>query len=105
MGFTIRQQHLYVIEVTIPKFPPPQPLSAQNKSSFSSLLQITSSPLQFISSTSTSLSQPSPNNLDEYPHPPPNVNPTTPTVGHPPPGNGYPLFPVTSYNSLFLTPP
>ena len=80
-------------------------MAAQNKSELSYSLAITIFPLLFINFTSRRLSHPSPSNLLEYPQPPPRAKPTTPTVGHPPPGNGYPKTPKASYISSFLTPP
>ena len=56
---------LNVIDVTIPKFPPPHPLKAQNKSSFTSLLQTIKFPLLSINSASTNLSHPNPKSLAE----------------------------------------
>ena len=58
-----------------------------------------------MTSASIKLSHPKPYKRLEYPQPPPSVNPATPTVGHPPPGNGYPAPQTASYNSRFRTQP
>ena len=54
-----------IIDVITPKFPPPHPLKAQNKSSFTSLLHTIKFPLLSINSASTNLSQPNPKSLAE----------------------------------------
>ena len=72
--------------VTIPKFPPPPPRSAQNRSG--SLVRDTSrtQPSAVTISAPTRLSQVSPKARPASPIPPPSVLPPTPTDEHDPAG-------------------
>src|SRR5919112_3521004 len=72
--------------VTIPKFPPPPPRSAQKRSACSLALAVTTRPSANTTVASRRLSQVRPYLRAETPIPPPCVDPAMPTVGHVPPG-------------------
>jgi hypothetical protein len=76
-----------VNEVTMPKLPPPPPLSAQRRSPPST---VRCSPSAVTTWAAVSLSQVSPNLRAMTPSPPPRVSPPMPTVGHEPAGNARP---------------
>ncbi len=74
----------YVIEVTMPKLPPP-PFRAQNKSACWLALARISSPLATTTSYESVLSQASPHRPISHPTPPPRVSPATPVLEISPP--------------------
>src|SRR5262249_33769384 len=90
--------------VTIPKFPPPPPRSAQYRSGCSCAFATTAVPSARTTVASSRWSLVSPNFLPDSPIPPPCVSPATPTVGHVPPGTMRPLLPSTVYTFISSAP-
>ncbi|GAB3910384.1 hypothetical protein GCM10029964_114110 [Kibdelosporangium lantanae] len=78
--------------VAIPKFPPPPPRSAQNRSVSVLLVAVTSRLSAVTMVTESSRSHVRPYFLDRTPIPPPRVSPATPTVGHEPAGRHRPAL-------------
>src|SRR6516162_9830117 len=80
---------LYSSEVAIPKLPPP-PRSAQNRSSCSEALTVTSLPSAVTTSIDRILSHVAPNAPISQPLPPPSERPAMPTSESVPPGTAKP---------------
>ena len=75
-----------VYSVTTPKFPPPPPRQAQNRSAFCAALARTVLPLARTTLTAWRASQVRPYLRSSKPMPPPSVRPETPTVAQVPVG-------------------
>src|SRR6185437_9078775 len=82
-----------VNEVTTPKFPPPPPWQAQNRSLLccGSALAVSTAPFAVTICNDSRLSQVSPYARAVTPMPPPRARPAMPTVGQDPPGTARPL--------------
>src|SRR5579859_2889381 len=74
----------------MPKFPPPPPWHAQNRSLLLVESQTRTLPSASTILTDSRLSQVRPYWRDSTPTPPPNVSPASPTVGQEPPGTASP---------------
>src|SRR3978361_377135 len=79
-----------VNEVTTPKFPPPPPRNAQNKSGSTDADTVRDVPSAGTTGADTSRSQVNPYLRDSMPIPPPSVRPAIPTDGHVPAGRQRP---------------
>jgi len=94
---------LYSSEVAIPKLPPP-PRSAQNRSSCSEALAVTSLPSAVTTSSDRILSHVAPNAPISQPLPPPSERPAMPTSESVPPGTAKPNACVAWSMSPQVTP-